>query len=196
MITKPIVTFVFPTYDRRIPLYSALLSLLNQTSDNWEAIVVQDGETNSTSMTVVTNLPPCPQKANVKHMWTKERHNDWGHTPREIGKQAATGHYIIMSGDDNYYVPTFVEEFEKATKDTPGMIYWDMVHSHYGYSHFVCSPAYNQIDMGAFATRSDLAKRIRLNTSFAADGEYVEEFKAVYPDEAIIKINKVLYVHN
>jgi hypothetical protein len=50
--------------------------------------------------------------------------------------------------------------------------------------------------MGAFATRNDLAQQIVLNTSYAADGEYVEEFKIKFPQENIIKIPKVLYVHN
>jgi hypothetical protein len=101
-----------------------------------------------------------------------------------------------MTGDDNYYVPTFVKELKGAVKDSPGMVYWDMVHSHYDYQLFICSPGFNQIDIGAFATRSDLAKQIKLNTSYAADGEFVEEFKLKFPSEKIVKINKVLYVHN
>jgi hypothetical protein len=134
----------------------------------------------------------------IRVLYLDKRYNDWGHTPRELGKQQCRGKYVIMSGDDNYYVPTFVSEFEKTINSytQPGMIYWDMVHSHYDYSYFKCSPGFNQIDMGAFATRNDLAQQIVLNTSYAADGEYVEEFKIKFPQENIIKIPKVLYVHN
>ena len=101
-----------------------------------------------------------------------------------------------MSGDDNYYVPTFVSELKKAAVNSPGMIFWDMVHSHYGYSYFNCRPFFNQIDMGAFATRTDLAKKIKLGKGFAADGTYVEDFKKKFPKEKLTKINKVLFVHN
>src|SRR5690606_32897439 len=100
------------------------------------------------------------------------------------------------SGDDNYYIPTFINELTIASETNPGMIYWDMVHSHYKYSYFKCLPAFNQIDMGAFATRTDLAKQIKLGTSYAADVTFVEDFNKKFLDENIKKIEKVLFIHN
>ena len=101
-----------------------------------------------------------------------------------------------MTGDDSYYTPNFVEELYQTSKNSPGMVYWDMVHSHYAYQYFRCLPAYNQIDMGAFATRRDLAQQIPLGTEYAADGLFVEKFKEMFPNKRIVKIDKVLFVHN
>jgi hypothetical protein len=89
-----------------------------------------------------------------------------------------------------------VNELEIHSEMDYGMLYWDMVHSHYDYTYFECIPAVNRIDMGAFATRRDLAQQIELGKEYAADGLYVEKFKQQFPRERIVKIPKVLFVHN
>lgn len=201
MENKSLVTFVLPTYNRHKELRMALSCLQTQTDENWKAIVVVDDSSEHMYSTH-------PEMGNllfedwlynddrIRVQFMNQRSNNWGHTPREIGKIQSETKYVIMSGDDNYYIPTFVEELHKMSKDLPGMIYWDMVHSHYDYQYFKCVPAFNQIDMGAFATRTDLAHQIKLSTSYAADGEFVEEFKKRFPNEKILKINKTLFVHN
>jgi len=187
-----LVEIIIPTYNRIAPLKCMLASLIAQTNNNWGAHIIIDNPDDVD----ITNLVKSFNDERIR--WTKleTRNNDWGHTPREIGKQVSEADYIIMSGDDNYYTPTFIDEFQKASVNNPGVIYWDMVHSHYDYTYFKCYPAYNQIDMGAFATRKDIAHSIKLNTSYAADGEYIESIKNQYPLETLFKIDKVLFVHN
>lgn len=186
------VEFVIPTFDREYPLQCMLLSLMSQTNPNWSAHVVVDTPEETVADEIVGRI--YDKRIKISHM--DRRYNNWGHTPREYGKNLSIAQYVIMSGDDNYYAPTFVEEIEKAAMSKPGLIYWDMVHSHYKYSYFKCSPAYNQIDMGAFATRNDIAKKIKLNTSFAADGEFVDNYNEMFPREEVFRIGKVLFVHN
>jgi len=193
------VEFIIPTYDRVDLLNAMLASLAAQSSINWTAtVIIDDKELEYRSNPhYVDNLIHCLYPlGNIRYIYSGERYNDWGHTPREIGKQQAVADYIIMTGDDNYYTPNFVEELVKASEGNPGMIYWDMIHSHYDYQYFKCVPAYNQIDMGAFATRRDLAQQIPLGVQYAADGLFVESFKHMFPNEEMVKINKVLFVHN
>lgn len=191
------VSFVLPTYNRVALLKCALQSLIVQTNENWDAQVVIDGldyEEPITQMIEELNDP------RIIIRTLSKRYNDWGHTGRELGKTMARYRWVVMTGDDNYYVPTTVKEIlEKAEQFAhyeAGMIYWDMVHSHYDYSYFVCSAGFNQIDIGAFATRNDLAKQIKLTSDYAADGLFVEEYKKKFPTQTIVKIKKVLYVHN
>jgi len=186
------VEFIIPTFSRTVPLLSMLASLEAQTSRHWRANVVIDTDHGGVAEEIIKHIA----SDNIYFTYTGKQYNDFGHTPRQMGKQKSKADYIIMTGDDNYYVPTCVDEILKAAKDSPGMIYWDMVHSHYDYHYFKTSPGYNQIDMGAFATRRDLAHQIKLNTSYAADGEFVEEFKDRFITEGIVKIDKVLFVHN
>lgn len=187
-----IIEFILPTYDRIEPLKSSLSSLMAQTNPNWKAHVLIDNDKKMPAEKIVRDL----NDDRITFSYMDKRYQDWGHTPREKGKQASTASYVVMTGDDCYYTPTFVEEVLKVAKDNPGIIYWDMVHSHYDYHYFKCEPWMNQIDIGAFATRTDLAKQIKLKTSYAADGEFIEEFKVTFPDEKMTKIDKVLFVHN
>ena len=192
---KTLVDIIMPTYNRIEALHCMLSSLICQTDKDWNGTVVIDNEFCKEVIPIIMMIQNFNDER-IAYVCTGKRHNDWGHTPREMGKQMSEAEYIIMSGDDNYYTPTFVAELRKASLSRPGMIYWDMVHSHYDYQFFECQPAYNQIDMGAFATRSDLAKQIKLNTSYAADGEYVRDFNIKFPQEQKIKIPKCLFVHN
>lgn len=187
-----LVELIIPTYNRLDLLKCMLYSLIAQTNSDWGAHVIIDNPEDIKISKFIESIGD----SRIRFTKLDMRHNDWGHTPREIGKQLSEADYIIMTGDDNYYTPNFVEEINTASLSKPGMIYWDMVHSHYNYSYFKCHPAYNQIDMGAFATRNDIAKSIKLNTTYAADGEYVVSIKSKYPLEKTLKIDKVLFVHN
>jgi glycosyltransferase involved in cell wall biosynthesis len=187
-----LVEFILPTFDRYLPIKSALASLTAQTDGDWGAHVVIDDVKNDKMVEVVTSF----NDSRICHSFMDKRYNDWGHTPREKGKQMSKARYIIMTGDDNYYTPNFVAELRTIVQGNPGMVYWDMVHSHFGYTFFQCVPAVGRIDMGAFATRKDLAHQIKMGTDFAADGWFVENFKRKFPKEAIVKIHKVLFVHN
>lgn len=190
------VEFIIPTYDRVELLHCMLTSLISQGNSDWSAMVVIDGCFEDRGDNKIWDVITALDDSRIHTEFTEHRYNDWGHTPREIGKQLSTADYIIMTGDDNYYTPNFVEELVLASKGNPGMIYWDMVHSHYDYQYFKCEPGFNQIDMGAFATRRDLAQQIPLGKEYAADGLFVENFKHMFPNERIVKINKVLFVHN
>ena len=186
------IDFIIPTYDRIDALRSMLSSLIVQTSNEWRATVIVDGKNDEVGKLIDSLNHP-----NIRKISTLERYNDWGHTPREIGKQQSDCDYIIMTGDDNYYIPTTVKEITRTIRMYhPDIIYWDMIHSHYGYSYFKCELRTHRIDMGSFCTISSIAKQIKLGTNFAADGDFIETFRKRFPDAKKYKINKVLFVHN
>lgn len=189
-----LIDFIIPTYYRIDPIRCMLSSLVSQTCSEWIATVVIDNDKSDEIENVINSF--CDSR--IKFVYMDQRYNDWGHTPRQFGKQISNCEYVIMTGDDNYYTPNAVEEIKKAIiqYDNPELIYWNMIHSHYDYSFFDCNLGMNQIDMGAFATRVDIAKNIELSTTYAADGFYIEDYKIKYPQAVSIKINKVLFVHN
>jgi glycosyltransferase involved in cell wall biosynthesis len=189
-----LVEFIIPTYYRPAPLKSMLASLIAQTDGDWGTLIMIDNEKNEEIEAIINSF----NDERIRHHYMDKRYNDWGHTPRQQGKQMSNADYIIMTGDDNYYTPNFVEELKKAVLqyNHPGVVYWDMVHSHYRYEYFECRLGGGQIDMGAFATRKDIAHDLVLNTEYAADGFFIEEYKRKYFMERSIKINKVLFVHN
>jgi len=186
------IEFIIPTFDRGAELESMLYSLLAQKDGDWKAHVIIDTPNEFPADGIIDAIGD--KRIRKTHM--NRRYNDWGHSLREYGKQMSDSEYLLMTNDDNYYTPNLISEIKKAAIDNPGIIYWDMVHSHYNYSYFRCSPNFNQIDMGAFATRTDLAKQITMGTKFAADGLFIEDFKKTFPNEKITRIDKVLFVHN
>lgn len=174
---KKFVEFIIPTYDRIYPLKSMLSSLMAQTDGDWSANVVIDDVKNDE----ITNLIKEFKDNRIYFTFAGKRYNDFGHTPREIGKNMSIAEYIILTGDDNYYTPNFVEELKKNSKNNPIMIYWDMVHNH---KHYATDSHYSYwktllvncgIDMGSFATKGNVLKKYTLeNNNFCADGKLVE----------------------
>lgn len=194
-----IIEFIIPTFNREKQLVSMLASLVAQTEDNWLATIVVDDNGSSQYDWKGFRIEKIISKFDtdkIKYIFTGQRWNDYGHTPREMGKQASVADYIIMTGDDNYYVPTFIKELNNVISTSPGMVYWNMIHNGYDYTPFICRVEDGYIDMGAFATRRDLAQQIQLGKEYCADGYYTMNFCKKFPEEKIIKIEKILFIHN
>jgi glycosyltransferase involved in cell wall biosynthesis len=187
-----LVEFIIPTYNRIDLLKCTLSSLVAQYNTDWSVNVVIDDVNNDDVISMINEF----NDARIRCTFLDKRYNDLGHTPREVGKQMSEAEYIIMTGDDNYYTPNFVDEIFKTSKDKPGLIYWNMVHSHFDYQFFDCKLGNNQIDMGAFATRNDIAKQIELGKRYDADGYFIMDYLQRFPKEENIKIEKILFVHN
>ena len=62
---------------------------------------------------------------------SQARHNDYGHSLRDIGIRRANLEFILVTNGDNYYSPKFVESMFDAI-DAAGLdvALCDMVHSH------------------------------------------------------------------
>lgn len=186
------IEFIVPCYGNATEVHRFIHSMYCQTNDNWLAHYIFDGDDHN-----YYSIGSSYDKIKNRFSLLAKNHKDWGHTPREFGKDRSIGQWIVMTGVDNYYVPTFVEEFSRFTGDPNiDFIYCNMVHDGYDYQPFDSKPAFNYIDIGNFAIRSEIAKQIPLNKTYAADGEFVEEYKKRFGTSKIKKIDKYLYVHN
>jgi hypothetical protein len=201
---KTFVDFIIPTYNRYDQINCLLYSLISQYDPDWSAQVIIDDKENDKLINTIISI----NDKRISYLLTGTRYNNWGHTPREIGKQRSYSRYIIMTGDDNYYVPVLVSELKKVAENnnTPPVIYWDMIHNYWDYSGRPSLLCEGSIDMGAFATRRDLAQQIKLPTTYCADAEFIELLKDTLKkqqgedayDEAknFVHIQKTLYIHN
>jgi glycosyltransferase involved in cell wall biosynthesis len=171
-------------------------SIVAQTSDKWKIHVVADCPPEGTLDKVMKYFEGDDR---IKFTILPERYNDWGHTPRNYGAQHATEDWIVMTGEDNYYVPIFVDNFLSSVNPKVGLVFCDMVHNwtNFQYAAISCEPVWGRIDIGNFMIRRKLSKQLKLDTKMdQADGKYIEEFKIKFPQQTIIKIPKILYVHN
>ncbi|WP_324689966.1 glycosyltransferase family 2 protein [Cobetia sp. D5] len=108
-ITNALVTCVIPTKNRHDKLRLAIDSVLNQSYENVEVIVVDDGSDekvenhyDSRRVTIINN-----------------KFSVGGAAARNLGIKSAKGDFICFLDDDDEYLPTKIEvmlkEFDKST---------------------------------------------------------------------------------
>lgn len=118
MIKFPMVSVIIPTYNRIDLLKQAVRSCLNQTMQNIEIIIVDDGSTDGTE-NIVTKL--------LNNEWSNQRINFFkqknagASAARNFGLSKAKGHYIQFLDSDDLLYPRKLElqlaEIEKYKAD-------------------------------------------------------------------------------
>jgi glycosyltransferase involved in cell wall biosynthesis len=190
------IEFIIPTYNRNDNLMSILYSLVVQTNNNWKAHVVIDNK----PIPIFDKIIELFKEENrIKFTYINGPHNDVGHTPRNYGLENATEEWVVMTGDDNYYIPTFVNEIFNVIEDDTKFVYCDMIHNGYDYQFFNTHHSSHHIDIGNMIMKTELAKQFRLDkTRLDADGVLCNEYidRNCKEENTIKKINKILYVHN
>lgn len=116
-MASPQVSVVIPTYMRPDRLDRAVASVVAQTFDNWELIVVNDDPTDS-----VRNVLPADERITC----LQHDENRGAPAARNTGIQASTGDYIALLDDDDEWKPTKLERqvlVLDASDEKTGMVY-------------------------------------------------------------------------
>jgi len=199
----PFLEIIIVTYKRTKQLRSLVASLSCQTNMGFSIKIIHDGPSGETRECVLELQELYPELI-LFYEESEKRFNDYGHSLRSKGVQDATQEYCLLTNDDNYYVPIFIDEISKTIQqENPDIIYFDMVHNYrfedlpnpVGYQTLITEPRIDRIDMGSFIFRTQLGKSIGFtDRSYKADGVFFEALTAVTTN--IVKIPKVLFVHN
>jgi glycosyltransferase involved in cell wall biosynthesis len=192
------IEFIIPAFSRTDLLMACISSIVAQTNPNWKIRVVVDGPTEEIKEKISSIAGYYENEPRIKWTILNERHNDWGHTPRNVGLELATEEWVVMTGEDNYYTPVFVEEMLKEAKGFH-FLFCNMVHNWVNseYIPVKCDLKYGKIDIGCFIVKTNMANKLKLDPTFAqSDWFFIEEFIKKYPLAKIKKIDKILYVHN
>ena len=181
-------------------LMATISSIVAQTSDRWAIHVVCDNYFDEDMQKIKDFFAHIPC---IRWTVTEKRYNDWGHTPRNIGVQQSIEEWVIQTGEDNYYVPTFVETFIEAVEKEKftNMVFCNMVHNLHGWAEekyipIQCRIEVGFLDIGCFMLRTKYAKTLPIDTDLGvnADGYLAEMYHKKYG--SAIHINRILYVHN
>jgi hypothetical protein len=133
---------------------------------------------------------------------TPQINGTWGHPNRKLMlSQLIAGNedFVLITNDDNQYLPVFVDYFLKKCSINVGFVYCDTIHSYMGYNILKTQVKENQIDMGSFIVRVDIAKKTGFNhLHISADGKYAEECANECNRQrlSIEYIPKCIFVHN
>ena len=98
MISRPLVSIILPTYNREVLLRRALESVLAQTYDLWELLVVDDGSTDGTRAYLQT-LTDTRVRAILRE------HCGNAGAVRNAGCRTARGSYLAFLDSDDQWLP-------------------------------------------------------------------------------------------
>jgi glycosyltransferase involved in cell wall biosynthesis len=190
---------IVTVFNRGANLRVLLDSFLVQTNSQWQIHIIHDGAAPQPIRDIVSSY----RDPRIQYFETPQVNGSWGHPNRNIAlRQLALNHrdYVLMTNDDNYYVPKFIEYFMKeCRREDTGFVYCNTLHSYMNYGILDTEVRENLIDMGSFVVKLDVAKHVGFNhINFSADGLYAMECANYCKVRRlrIIKIPKVLFVHN
>ena len=121
MNSSPLVSIVIPTYNHAPMLQRALTTVIEQTYQNWNAIVVNNFSTDNTLEVVAKFNDPRIQCVNF-------RNNGVIGASRNEGIKLATGEYVAFLDSDDTWFPTKVEKSVSSLENGSDLVchaeYW------------------------------------------------------------------------
>src|SRR4030066_2069221 len=123
---RPGVSVIIPTYNRARFIERAIRSVLNQTYQNFEIIVVDDASTDDTEERVRRLLPNGRRLKYVRHDI-----NRGAGAARDTGIKNAAGEYIALLDSDDEWLPEKLEKqlqvFKESRDEKLGLVYCGVV---------------------------------------------------------------------
>lgn len=110
----PKISVVCPVYNREGMVRHAIQSILDQTYDDWELVVVDDGSTDSTAHTVELFA-----KKDKRIRLVKNPVNKGISYSRNRGNKSAKGEIIVVQDSDDMSFPDRLEEIAKIFNSHP-----------------------------------------------------------------------------
>lgn len=123
---KPKISVIVPTYHRADRVTAAVDSILNQTYDNFEIVIVDDNPPNS-SYQKQTMLKLSKYKNNRKVRIVHTAGSTGGGAARNYAVKFATGEYLAFLDDDDEFLPDKLEtQIQYMLKNKLDMSYQDI----------------------------------------------------------------------
>ena len=117
--TNTLVSIVVPTYNHSIYLKRALESIINQTYENWEVIVIDNHSTDNT-FEVVANFK------NNRIKYLKVHNKGIIAISRNIGIKSANGEWIAFLDSDDWWTRDKLEICIQSINEQVDFIYHDL----------------------------------------------------------------------
>ena len=106
-LSQPFFSIIIATYNRAQLIIRAINSLISQTEEDWEAIIVDDESTDDTYTRILPYL-----ESNNKIKYLKKVHSGEALTKNE-GIWSSAGKYVSFLDSDDEYDPLHLETRKK-----------------------------------------------------------------------------------
>jgi len=201
MNKNPTVSVIIPTYNRAHLIGRAIQSVLNQTYQDFEIIIVDDGSTDNTEE-VIKEF----QEQDKRVKYIKHDKNKGGSAARNTGIKTARGEYIAFQDSDDEWFPEKLEKQMKIFENMPkevGIIYSDMWRIIGNKKKYFYSPEIMPKDKIIYEQALDYSVgNIGIQTSlikkevFDKAGMFDEEFYRFIDLEFFIRLSKYYYFYH
>ena len=108
MTNRPRVSIVTPFLDAELFLHAAVESVLGQTLDDWELLLVDDGSTDESTAIAKRFAAAMPER--VKYLSHQDHQNRGASASRNLGIHHAAGEYLAFLDADDVYLPHKLSE--------------------------------------------------------------------------------------
>src|SRR5215217_3780270 len=108
---SPKVTVITPVYNGERYIEGAIASLLAQSFQDWELVIIDDGSSDST--------PQILEKLADPRIRVFRQENAGEANARNVGLDQATGEYISFLDADDLYLPTALEDLSSFLDSHP-----------------------------------------------------------------------------
>lgn len=115
MPEQPLVSVIIPTYNRAHLIGETLDSVLAQTYENWECIVVDDGSTDNTDEVMAGYVG---KDSRFKYHKRPDSKPKGANACRNIGYKKAKGKYVNWFDSDDIMYPHFIQRKIETLQET------------------------------------------------------------------------------
>jgi|SRR3989344_3221814 len=114
-MNKSLISIIVPTFNRAYSLPKTIDSILTQTYDNWELIIIDDGSTDDTKDIVKEYNNP-----KIKYLYQENKRQS---AARNKGLEIAKGDWISYLDSDNEFYPNYLETVLNRISEKPDTLY-------------------------------------------------------------------------
>lgn len=104
---KPLVTIITASYNYAKYITYTIESVLNQSYDNWEYLIIDDGSTDN-SIEIINNY--CKKNQKIKLLTHTNNENKGLIETLKLGIAKAKGEYIVFLESDDFITPDYLEK--------------------------------------------------------------------------------------
>jgi len=119
-VSRKLISIIIPTYNRSKSLPLSVKSVLDQTRDNWELIIIDDGSEDSTQEVLKDYL----KDDRIKYYYQE---NQGVSVARNCGAKLATGDYLIFLDSDDIFFPDLIKNIYEAEFYKYDLICWELL---------------------------------------------------------------------
>jgi glycosyltransferase involved in cell wall biosynthesis len=105
---KPTFSIIIPTFNRADLLHNTLWSVQNQTFEDWECIIVDDGSTDNTKA-IIEDL--IKQDSRFKYVYQENAERS---AARNNGIRNSSGEYICFLDSDDHFLSNHLQELKNV----------------------------------------------------------------------------------